>query len=205
MSSQFVDLDGKPIPGEQILGYGRSGLVVLRDGTAVKIPIRYNSSSDDDVQLNIEVIQREQDVYQHLGQCDSVVPYIGFSKTATQLVFMKKGDLRTYLTRNRPPRSLQLSWFREMASTLARIHDRHVIVADIASRNFLLDSDLSIKFCDFTESSIMPLHVNMETADDNGYSIQTDIGQLGAVMYEVVTGTSHEIEYLDCIRPDCSR
>jgi hypothetical protein len=28
----------------------------------------------------------------------------------------------------------------------------------------------------------------METADDEGYSIQTDIGQLGAVIYEVVTG-----------------
>lgn len=61
-------------------------------------------------------------------------------------------------------------------------------MADIASRNFVLDSDLSVKFCDFTESTMFPLDTCMETADDEGYSIHTDIGQLGSVMHEVVTG-----------------
>jgi serine/threonine protein kinase len=69
-----------------------------------------------------------------------------------------------------------------MARTLAHIHEQRIIVADIASRNFLLDSDLSIKMCDFTESVDLPLDACMETADYGGYSIQTDIGQLGAVM-----------------------
>ncbi|KAL1987063.1 hypothetical protein VTN96DRAFT_4937 [Rasamsonia emersonii] len=161
---------------------------------AVKMPIRYKSSTDDDVQVNIEVIQREQDVYRRLGQCDDVVPYISFSETTTELAFMENGDLRTYLTKNRPPPSKSLQLSRQMARTLVRIHDRRVIVADIASRNFLLASDLSVKFCDFTESSIMPPHIDMETADDNGYSIQTDIGQLGAVMYEVVTGERCEFD-----------
>lgn len=32
----------------------------------------------------------------------------------------------------------------------------------------------------------------MENAEDDGYSIQTDIGQLGAVIYEVVTGNKCE-------------
>lgn len=31
MSSPFIDLDRNPIPGDEILGYGRSGLVVLRN------------------------------------------------------------------------------------------------------------------------------------------------------------------------------
>lgn len=194
MSSPFVDLDGNPIPEDQILGYGRTGLVVLRGETAVKLPIRWRRSSDVDVQLNIKALQHEQDIYQRLGKCDGVVPYISFSETTTQLALMKNGDLRTYLTRNRPSRSLQLLWFREMARALAQIHDRRVIVADIASRNFLLDSDLSIKFCDFTESTKMPLDTHMETANDNGYSIRTDIGQLGAVMYEVVTGERCEFD-----------
>ncbi|KAL2007737.1 hypothetical protein VTN00DRAFT_7719 [Thermoascus crustaceus] len=73
------------------------------------------------------------------------------------------------------------------------------------SRNFILDSDLSIKFCDFTESSIMPLHVNMETADDNGYPIQTDIGQLGAVMYEIVTGERCEFGLFKDLSPEVGR
>lgn len=49
-------------------------------------------------------------------------------------------------------------------------------------------SDLSIWFCDFTMSSVLPLDTNIKAADDNGYSTQTDIGLLGAVIYEIVTG-----------------
>lgn len=75
-----------------------------------------------------------------------------------------------------------------MAHTLIHIHDLCVIVADIATRNFLLAADLSVKFSDFTESSILPLGTNMQNTDDAGYSIYTDIGQLGAVMYGVITG-----------------
>jgi serine/threonine protein kinase len=87
-----------------------------------------------------------------------------------------------------PIKPIQLTWFREMAHTLIHIHDLCVIVADIATRNFLLAANLSVKFSDFTESSILPLGTNMQNADDAGYSIYTDIGQLGAVMYEVITG-----------------
>lgn len=81
-----------------------------------------------------------------------------------------------------------------MARTLSFIHDRRVLVADIASRNFLLDSDLSLKFCDFTEASLLPLDSDMETADDNGYTTRIDIGSLGAVIYEVITGTKCKID-----------
>ncbi len=54
--------------------------------------------------------------------------------------------------------------------------------------------DVSIKLCDFTESTIIPPGVNMDKADDSGYSVQTDIGQFGAVMYEVVTGNSFNFD-----------
>ena len=81
-----------------------------------------------------------------------------------------------------------------MARALAQIHDRRVLVADIATRNFLLDTKLSVKFCDFTESTSLPLDSHMETVDDEGFNIYTDIGQLGAVMYEVVTGEHCEFD-----------
>ncbi|KAL4910273.1 hypothetical protein BDW74DRAFT_173729 [Aspergillus multicolor] len=156
---------------------------------AVKLPLRYSYTSDDEVAENVTVIRREQEVYHHLGQCEGVVPHISSSEETTQLVFMENGDLRSYLSKKKkPPRSLQLLWFRQMAMALSRIHNRSVIAADIACRNLLLDSDLSIKFCDFTESTIMPPGADMETDDDNGYSIHTDIGQLGKVIYEVVSG-----------------
>lgn len=176
-------------------------MVVLRDGLAVKTPLRYPWSSTSDVEVNIHVIQREQDVYRRLqpslskdDQCDGIVSWIGFSSEATQLAYMANGDLRSYLEDNQPSHQLQLSWFREMARTLGYIHGRRVLVADIASRNFLLDSDLCLKFCDFSEASILPLDADMDAVDDNGFTTRIDIGQLGAVIYEVVTGKKCEID-----------
>ncbi|KAI9730245.1 MAG: hypothetical protein M1834_006009 [Cirrosporium novae-zelandiae] len=104
------------------------------------------------------------------------------------MTLMENGDLREYLKQHCPAKSIQLSWFREMACSLARIHDLRVIVADIATRNFLLAADLSIKFSDFTESTILPLDTDMRTADDAGFSVYTNIGQLGTVIYEVTKG-----------------
>lgn len=66
MSSLFLDLKGDPIPLDKVLGYGASAVVVLRDGLAVKTPLRYRWSSDVDVSVNTEVIKREQDVYRRL-------------------------------------------------------------------------------------------------------------------------------------------
>lgn len=110
------------------------------------------------------------------------------------MALMTNGNLHEFLAQQRPTKSVQLHWFRDMAHALVYIHERRVIVADIASRNFLLADDLSIKFSDFTESSILPLDTDMQTADDRGYSIYTDIGQLGGVMYEVVTGQPCEFD-----------
>lgn len=107
---------------------------------------------------------------------------------------MAKGDLRTYLAEHRPPYELQLAWFRDMARTLIYIHDKRVLVADIATRNFLLDSHLSIKTCDFSETSLLPLDFNMKTVDDRRFNAQIDVGLLGAVIYEVVTGNKCEID-----------
>lgn len=53
---------------------------------------------------------------------------------------------------------------------------------------FSLPTTSPLSFPDFTESTILPLDTDIETVDDNGYSIYTDIGQLGAVMYEIITG-----------------
>lgn len=85
-------------------------------------------------------------------------------------------------------RTLELTWFRQMAQGFANIHDRRVLAIDISSRNFLLASDLSLKFCDFTEAYVLPLNTDMEMAGYEGFSVQTGIGQTGAVIYEIITG-----------------
>ncbi|PWY83764.1 TKL protein kinase [Aspergillus sclerotioniger CBS 115572] len=167
--------------------------------------MRWSRSSDEEVEANIASIQHEQAIYRRLGRYNGIVPCLCFSDTSTELRIMENGDLQSYLYRNKPPKSLQLSWFRTMARTLAYIHAQKVIVADIASRNFVLDSDLSIKMCDFTEAIDMPLDTCMENAGFGGYSVQTDIGQLGAVMYEVVVGEKCEFDIFEGVPVEASR
>ncbi|OJJ42430.1 hypothetical protein ASPZODRAFT_76868 [Penicilliopsis zonata CBS 506.65] len=193
-SSLFIDLDHQPIRENDTLGYGRSGVVILRDGLAVKIPLRHPWSTDIDFEINMGVIHREQEIYRRLqsSQIIGVVPCVHLLDNETHLVWMKNGDIRAYLKKNAVSRRLQLAWFRQMTQTISQIHDSRVLIADISCRNFLLDLNLAIKLCDFSESSLLPLETDMESADDNGFSIFTDIGQLGAVMYEVITGQQCE-------------
>lgn len=149
--------------------------------------------------MNLHSIRREQDIYRRLqsvkdDRSKGIVSCIEFSAESTQLAYMANGDLRTYLEKHRPSHELQLAWFQEMARTLCYIHDKCVLVADIATRNFLVDTDLSVKICDFSEASLLPLESNMETVDDNGFTTQIDVGLLGIVMYEVMTGKKCEID-----------
>lgn len=62
-----------------------------------------------------------------------------------------------------------------------------------------------IRFCDFTESIKLPLDTCMEKADFGGYSVRTDIGQLGSVMYEVVVREKCEFDIFKDIPPELSR
>lgn len=169
----------------RIIGNGGSGVVVLRNKTAMKLSKSYLSGQNDDVD---EVIQREKEVYHRLDKCDGVVPCLDLSGPGIDMVWMENGNLREYLKEHQVSKSQQLSWFREMARILAAIHDRRVIVGDVDTSNLLLANDISVKFSDFTESSLLEPDCDMQKMDDNGYSIQTDIGQFGAVMYEVITG-----------------
>jgi serine/threonine protein kinase len=194
--------NGTPLH-EPILGLGRTGVVVQRDGYAVKLPLKYRSAGPDkaphepyhaDADITDESIEHEKEVYRRLGKHDGIVLCHDLSGVGIQMALMTYGNLRAYLQDNETTTSLQLTWFRDMARTLAYIHERHVIVADIATRNFLLDSQLCVKISDFTKSSILPATLDMRTVDDAGYSIFTDMGQLGAVMYEVITGQAGEFD-----------
>lgn len=97
MTTRFVDLESNPIPDDQVLGYGGSGVVLLRDGLAIKTPLRFNWSIGEEVEANVEALKREQYVYRRLGDCDGVVPCIGLTETSIQLACMENGELRYYI------------------------------------------------------------------------------------------------------------
>lgn len=192
-----VKLDGVAC---RIIGYGGSGIVVLRGKTAIKLPKSYLSSGRDD-EDDKEVIQREKQIYLRLGNCDGVVPCLDLSGPGIDMMWMENGNVRDYLHNHRVSTRRKMSWLREMARTLGAIHDRRVIVGDISTRNLLVGKDMTIKFCDFTESSLCEVDCDMEKVDDNGYSIYTDIGQFGAVMYEIITGPKCEFDLFRDLPP----
>ncbi|OAL35139.1 hypothetical protein AYO20_05616 [Fonsecaea nubica] len=98
------------------------------------------------------------------------------------------GGVRHYLAQDRPDRKTQFSWLTKLAYTLGYIHEHRIIIADVRYDNLLLDDALDVKFCDLGESAMMPLDWHLEGTDDLGFSILTDTGQFGRVMYEVIAG-----------------
>ncbi|CAG8905385.1 unnamed protein product [Penicillium salamii] len=186
MTTQFLDLQANPITQEQIIGSGSSALVLLQDDIAVKIPLKCLWSDTYEVQTNIQKLRHEQNVYHRLQD-------LSFNDNRSNGVIRCLG-CPSYLKKSQPSLQLQLLWCLEIARTLAFIHDRRILVTDIASRNFLLDSDFPIKFCDFSEASILPLESDMKAVDDHGFNTKIDIGLLGTVMYEIVTGEKLQVD-----------
>lgn len=191
----LLNPDGSTLK-DPILDFGRTGVIVLREDYVVKLPLKYGpagstqscpESFESENYIASQFLEHEKEVYRRLGKHDGIVRCLDLSGDGIQMALMTHGNLRKYLKNNDIAKSARLMWFRDMARTLVYMHECRVIVADIATRNFLLDSDLSVKMSDFTESSVMPIDLDMQTAEDSGYSIFTDMGQLGAVMYEVIT------------------
>ncbi|GAB7350699.1 hypothetical protein MBLNU459_g1258t1 [Dothideomycetes sp. NU459] len=117
---------------ERILATGGSGVVIERNGTAIKVPLMYDVHSPSDK------IDYEKEVYQWIGKKNGIVPILDMTGVGIQMLLMENGNL--------------------------------------------------------DESSILPLEADMKTIDDNGYSMFTDIGQFGAVMYEIISGQKCEFD-----------
>jgi serine/threonine protein kinase len=137
-----------------------------------------------------------KNVYRRLGNHPGIVPCYGISsgELSIQMALMKNGDLRHYLERTPPAKTLQLSWLIHMAQTMEYIHDRPVIVADYRLDNLLLDDEFNIKMTDFGASILMPEDWDLDVPAELGYSRAADLGQFGAAMYEIVTRQKCEFD-----------
>ncbi|EXJ86351.1 serine/threonine protein kinase [Capronia epimyces CBS 606.96] len=213
--AEFVHLDGTTVT-DKIIGIGGTNIVVQQGKYAVKVPrlSRITEIGGTTVLLDqskppkegdydyraqlIRALKNEKDIYRRIGPHVGITPCYNISSTqpSVQMPLMGK-DLQHYLAENRPSRKEQLAWMRRLADTLAYIHSRRVIAADIGPSNIVLDSALNVKFIDFSESTLMPLDWNLEGTDSLGYSILSDIGQLGAVMFQIVTGQTGRFDTED--------
>jgi serine/threonine protein kinase len=210
INAEFLHLDGTKVV-ERIIGIGGTGIVIQQGQYALKIPRISRDIEVDGVPVTngrltpvegdyderpdrIRSLEDEKAIYRRLDDHHGIVRCYNLSSAhhSIQMALMENRDLRHYLAKARPGRKMQLSWLTEMARTMAYIHYRRVIVADIRLDNLLLDDNLAVKFTDFGESTMMPLDWNLEGTDDLGFSILSDIGQFGAVMYEIVTGREYK-------------
>ncbi|KIW39594.1 uncharacterized protein PV06_08193 [Exophiala oligosperma] len=210
----WLHLDGT-IVNQKVIGLGSTGLVIEQGRWAIKIPyvsrgiIRgvdglpdevepltpEEGDYDDRIPL-IEEIQCEKAMYRRLGNHHGIVRCHDLESTDPSIRMDRmSGDLRHFLDeQKRPTRQTQLRWFVTLAHTMAYIHEHRIIIADVRLDNLLLDDHLAIKFCDFAGSTLMPLEWDLHGTDDFGYSILIDIGQFGAVMYQVITGKKCKFE-----------
>ena len=72
--------------------------------------------------------------------------------------YIAHGSLDKYLSTNKTSinNEQRLGWFRNAAEIINRVHEQRVIIADIATQNFLVNKDLSLQLFDFSESLIIP-------------------------------------------------
>jgi serine/threonine protein kinase len=195
---------------ERFLGFGVTGEVVQRGERALKMPRRYDTTNMTQarrhelewlMEVSCEKIITEMQVYQHLGSYEGIItasyklpvgtdndaPIIEKFEPVISMPYMKNGTLQEYISKKEPNENLQIMWTRSLAATVAYCHSKNVILADIGSRNCLLADDLSLKLCDFGDSTIIPPDLKMAEVNDNGVSVRTDIAQFGSVVFEIFT------------------
>lgn len=202
--------------GPELVGLGRAGRVIRFGNIAVKTANIWTvpeGASETTVigreqmnELNIESLKHEGLVYHHLGHVQGVIKPYQVSDAEIQMPYLRHGSLSGYLrTHSDGVDSIRrLRWLREAAHIIRRIHERRVLVADIATRNFLLDENLSLQMCDFTESVI----VSSEEEDmanfvsEDFVSVKFDIARFGSMMYEVTSGSRYEFYVIPEIATD---
>ncbi|KAI1127080.1 kinase-like domain-containing protein [Nemania abortiva] len=187
-------------PGDWYLGFGISGEVVQRGDLAIKRPMRYDVSNLSPSRRNeleyfmesaASTIRDEKKIYHHLGRHNRIITAWYDLESEDPIITMPcmtNGSLQDYLLRNKPAEDLQTAWARAFAEAVAYCHKKNVLIADIGSRNCLLDADFSLKLCDFGISVIIDPDINIAEANYNGVTVRTDIAQFGVVLYEICTG-----------------
>ncbi|RAH84461.1 hypothetical protein BO86DRAFT_356982 [Aspergillus japonicus CBS 114.51] len=149
-------------------------------------------------ELNKESLKHEGHVYCHLGQVPGVIEPYQVSDTEIRMPYLRQGSLSRYIRAHRESvnNMRRLQWLQEAAHIIRRVHERRVLIADIATRNFLLDENLSLQMCDSTESVIVADDEDLvEFVSEDCVSVKSDVARFGSMMYEVISGYRCEFFY----------
>jgi serine/threonine protein kinase len=150
------------VPG--FLGLGLTGIVLRHGNNALKIPrvqvttdlsakARYYAEYNNE--MNIEQMENEKQVYERLGNHIRVVSCFRISADGIEMTYIKNGSLNQYFKNyQQGADNLKAAWLRSLVDTLCYIHERGVLINNIALRNILLSEDLLLNFVNFSHSSL---------------------------------------------------
>jgi serine/threonine protein kinase len=199
----------------ELVGLGRVGRVMRFGNVAVKTANIWTVPEDAPEtavictgqmnETNMESLRHEGRVYRHLGHVEGVIEPYHISDTEIRMPFLLQGTLSSYLRSQSCSvgNMEQLRWLRDAAHIVNRVHERRVLIADIATRNFLLNPDLSLQMCDFTESVIVPVDENIRSfVSEDFVSMKFDIARFGSMMYEITSGSRYEFYVIPEIASD---
>ncbi len=195
----------------EFVGMGTTALVErLPSGDAVVKTALRNPLNPTEERMNREGMAREAEIYYRLmsgGDGSGTPPFfpkcLGWDaeSCALTLQYQRHGDLATYIRdRNALGADLETrrKWATQAARALASLHDKQVIHADVAPRNFLLNDYLDLCICDFA-GSFFPGSPVPSSAPGSRYQARCwgrgyvpteadDLFGLGSVLYFVMTG-----------------
>ncbi|KXG52065.1 uncharacterized protein PGRI_083490 [Penicillium griseofulvum] len=145
---------------------------------------------------SISCFEREKLIYSTLPKDPTILDCLTITDDGIHLPFLRLGNLRDYLDRNKQEiqRQTRDQWVIAAASAISILHRFGVIHSDISARNFLVADDLSIKLCDFSGSaiggqeSLVQEEDRYRMASDAPRSTTTDIFALGCLIFEIMTG-----------------
>lgn len=193
--TRYLDLHGKHL--ETITALGRASVIIKRGDKALKIPRRLDTThmtelhrlrEEDMRELNLESIENEIRIYEHLGPHSGILEVRSFG-SVIEMPFMANGTLQSYLQKNQVDWDQKLWWIREAVHTIHDIHQNGVIHGDISTMNFLIADDMSILLSDFGESGL-----EIDPDGLNGLSKKTDLFQFGSFVFEIITGRKYVLD-----------
>ncbi|KAE8145815.1 kinase-like domain-containing protein [Aspergillus avenaceus] len=198
-----------PYVGLPLIGNGLNGFVYyMGEGRVVKKAKQYELShlrDPEDLEymneINQQTLENEVKVFERLGCYEGIIPCFRTSQYGIELA-LAQGDLESYIeTSPERENALKIRWISSLIETLAYVHSHKVFVNDIALRNILV-LDEQLKLADFGQSMLLPLDIDITSANENDLNVQIEILHLGWILYSVASWHVHKYCFFGPENPD---
>lgn len=206
-------VDGTRINAKHIIGNGVDGFILHLGNMVLKTPKLYGIYRDGAIEYvedschRPEDLEQEKKIYAQLWDTAGVARCIDTSPNGITLEYYPNGSLEQYMDSFEEVEFVQKQrWISEIVDVVARCHEKHVLIFDIALRNFLLAEDWTVRIIDFANSVLLPDDVVMSKADEGGCTTKLDMLHLGNVIYSIITWRRFSVDCaMESEWPDISR